>query len=306
MVLWSKHRDGFLHPVLGQREHHWPSGKFIPTITTDLRAAAKQKDLRVLHVKAEFNVNVDAITRHIDNGDAACAVLVWCRHTAHRALLQADDTERYRVTATIPTDKLRGRVELHPLVLARRPLRLDVSEANPAYGNGECPVRPGAPLAAHPEKWTVIVDDDRPVRGLFTLAVDEQYGAGWHVDVDTARFDVVLYTGRATKDWFERQRQNSCSEECQCSIVWPEQTLYLAALTEALTVWLAERDPDSDSGWREGGWCATIEHLLAELGIEATAGDDSPSFVTAGENRSVAWVAQQLLRFPLQSRSGSE
>ena len=82
-----------------------------------------------------------------------------------------------------------------------------------------------------------------------------------------------------------------------------EQTLYPAALTETLAVWLREWAPDKE--WTEGGWCAAIEQKLADhsivVDLDDTESDTSPAtFSVDGEYRSQAWVAQRLLGNPFR------
>ena len=287
-------RQGFLHPVLGQRAYNWPNGTFSPVVTSRLTT---NRSKSVLTVDAEFSLTVDAINQLIDSDKAVCAVWVYCPRSAHRQLLQANRSNRWHVAESIETRYLRNTVDLHPQVLARTPLSLNLEEAHPVYGGGWCEVPAGTPLATHPYTRTKILDDDRPVRGMFLLAVDDKYGSGWHAHTDTGRSDVVLYTNKATKTWFETQRQQQP--------LWAEQTLYPAALTETLTVWLREWAPDKE--WIDGGWCATIEQKLADQSIDVEPDEEGPTatFSVDGDYRSPTWVAQLLLGYPLQKMPSS-
>ena len=287
-------RQGFLHPVLGQREYNWPNGTFSPVVTSRLTT---NRGKSVLTIDAVFTCTVDAINQVIDGDEAVCAVWVYCPRTAHRQLFQANKSDRRHVLGSIETRYLRSTVDMHPQVLTRTSLRLNLREAHPVYGGGWCEVPAGAPLATHPYTRTKILDDDRPVRGMFLLAVEEKYGSGWHAHADTGRFDVILYTNEETKGWFEIQRQQQP--------LWAEQTLYPTALTETLTVWLREWAPDKE--WVEGGWCATIEQKLVDYGIDVERDDEGPTatFSVDGDYRSPTWVAQLLLGYPLQQMPAS-
>ncbi|MCY3579196.1 MAG: hypothetical protein OXH33_01345 [bacterium] len=287
-------RQGFLHPVLGQRDYNWPNGTFSPVVTSRL---ITDQGKSLLSVDADFTLTVEAINQLIDRDEAVCAVWVYCPNTAYRKLLQAKGGNRRKVVGTIETQYLRSTVDLHPQVLARTRLRLNLKEAHTAYGDGWCEIPSGAPLATHPYTRTKILDDDRPVRGMFVLTICDKYGRGWHVQAETRRPEVILRADKETNNWFETKRQQE--------LLWAEQTLYPAALTETLTVWLREWTPDKD--WVEGGWCSTIEQKLTDSGIAVKAAEEggTATFSVNDDYISPTWVAQRLLGYPLQQLTSS-
>ena len=361
-------RDGFLHPVLGQREHNWPGGSFTASVDMSLtdtvsRTASVGSHTKVLLVDAKFNLTVEAIKRLIIKGDAVCAVWIYCSKTSYRELLQTHtatgdehaangqantnnghEHERnrqehhFRVRGSIPTSLLRGVVEVHPLVLTRVDTHLDVSEAHQAYQDA-CqfhatrqpthqdthttagathhnttagvahvahkdttaqqpmyPISAGSPLAVHPRVQTRVVDSDLTVRSMFRFKqIDETdpLPIGWHVEADTESVFVDLRAKQETFQMFNRARyQNPLTAE---------QSLYLAALTEALMEWLHARSAN-DGDWKENGWCATIDARLEEHGITVTdENTGKAAFYINKLDRAVSptWVAQLLLRYPL-------
>ena len=293
---FSPKREGFLHPVLGQRDYHWPNGKFESDINSKID---RRNGKLVLVIDANFNLTVESINQLIDQDEAICAVWVYCQKTAYRTLLKADDHgDRRRIRYEIPERYLRGNVELHPQVIASRKVRLSLAEAHSVYGNSWCEVPAGAPLATHPPTITGLEDDDMTIRSMFRLTVDGKYGNSWHVDADIDYITVTLSVDEDTKSWFDQQRYKTT--ETFTGTEWAVQTLYLAALTETLTLWLQHYEQDTE--WRSGGWCSAVSRQLEVHDIQVQPGDDSDpaTFRIDGDYRSPIWVAQRLLGKPLQ------
>ena len=276
-------RDGFPHPVLGQRDHHWPDGRFEPSVNATLLRATRGHELAV---DARFDTNVEAIRQLVDEGAAVCALWLYCPTTSYRRLVRAthDGDDPWRVHVRVNTLKLRGTTEIHPQVIAARPLTLNTQQANPAYLGRNIPVEAGAPLAVAAHTIAPLDDGDMGVQGMFSIEEDLAYGYGWHVHADPQAAAVTIRAAPDTVAYFQQRRNTD----------WPLETVFLAALTDTLSVWLQNADGD----WADGGWGATIRRRLEEVGVNRV----DRAFEHGGQYRSLMWVAQRLLDWPLRPR----
>lgn len=282
-------RDGFLHPVLGQRDYYWPNNTFTATVRCQLVDGGSS-----LRITTDFGVDVPTMNELIDGGSAVCAVWMYCQKTAYRELLVASDGSRRRLDVRVDTAQLRSQVELHPQVIAREHIHLSLTGSHQAYGTGRLRVAPGSPLAVHPATVTGLSDDDLAVWGMFRLEKRNEHGKAWNVHADPRELAVTLSADEDTLQHFQTRR----SEDPE----WPVRTLYLAALTESIHIWMENYDYD---GWPDGGWGAAIRRQLDERGITVNAegADSTLEFTLDGDYRSPTWVAQRLLGDPLRSQS---
>jgi len=282
-VRYVAKRDGFPHPVLGQRDHHWPDGRFETSVDCSLQRTPRGHELAV---DARFDSNVEAIRQLVDEGAAVCALWLYCPRTSYRRLVRAthDGDDPWRICVRVNTLKLRGRTEIHPQVIAARPLTLNTQQANPAYRGRDIPVEAGAPLAVAAHFNAPLDDGDMGVQGMFLIREDLAYGYGWHVHADPQEAAVTIWAAPDTVAYFQQRRNTD----------WPVETVFLAALTDSLSVWLQNADRD----WEDGGWGATIRRRLEEVGVDCLDG----AFEHDGQHRSLMWVAQLLLEWPLRPR----
>ena len=81
------------------------------------------------------------------------------------------------------------------------------------------------------------------VQGMFLIREDPAYGYGWHVHADAQAAAVTIWAAPDTVAYFQQRRNTD----------WPLETVFLAALTDTLSVWLQNADRD----WADGGWGAT-------------------------------------------------
>ena len=277
-------RDGFPHPVLGQRDQHWPDGRFEPSVNCSLQRTPRGHELAV---DARFDTNVEAIRHLVDEGAAVCALWLYCPRTSYRRLVRAthNGDDPWRIHVRVNTLKLRGTTEIHPQVIAARPLTLNTQQANPAYRGRNIPVEAGAPLAVAAHFNAPLDDGDMGVQGMFQIREDLAYAYGWHVHADPQEAAVTISAAPDTVAYFQQRRDTG----------WPVETVYLAALTDSLSVWLKHADRD----WEDGGWGATIRRRLEEVGVNWEA---DGAFEHEGRHRSLMWVAQRLLDWPLRPR----
>ena len=287
---------GFLYPVLGQREYNYPGKSF----NVEVSCAVEGEKIKF---KVKFDLDVDYINSLIDNGQARCIVWVYCGATSYRKIFKAEPRHLREVTGELITKDLRAQLELHPQIVAVEKLDLLHDDAHPAFGEGPASLSPGNLIAVHKPSFTKIQNlEERSSKSIFQLKCDsEEKQNGWNAEIDPSHPLVFLVANKETHDIFERIRN---SDKIQNS--HPEravQTLYLSALVETLHVFLENYDSESLADIDSSTWVGVISSKLKEYDIAVT--EDKSGFIleTSGSHpKSVLWVAQKLLEFPLVFR----
>jgi len=290
-VKYASNRN-FLHPVLGQQEFLWPAKSFAPTIKVYLKQSFGKNGGPKLTIETRFRLDVAAIERLIAKERAVCGVWVYCAATSYRQFFKAENNgNRHQVIADVPIGEIRGKVEAHPQVMTTTEVTLDTEEAHRVFDQEPLVLPPGTPLAVQPPTSIPLLDGDRTIKDIFSWMEDPDSGTAWEVRPDPDKATIVLAADRPTIEFFKDQRETDSK--------WAMQTLYLAALTEALNVYLRHVEEDETS--YSGGWVGTIKRRLAGLDIQVSSDDQDPMFRAGPDGRSSAWVAQRLLGDPLQA-----
>lgn len=283
----------FLHPVLGQQEFLWPAKSFQPVVRCFLKQPSGRGSRPALRIEATFDLDVAAIEQLITEKKAVFGLWVSCAATSYRFFCQAEGN---RVQIDISTANIRGQVEAHPQIVTTVEAKLDTSEAHSVFNGEPLTLPPGTPVAVHPPTTIPVLDGDRAIRDIFDLVEDAHSVNAWDVQPDPESPVIVLTADRPTIEHLYRQRAADSE--------WAIQTLYLAALTEALGIYL--QNARTVEAVPAGGWVATITRRLAERQIRVRRDKDDPMFIAGTHPRSPAWVAQRLLGDPLRQRPDKE
>lgn len=293
---------GFLHPVLGQQEYHYPCKTFTCKVDGFLN-----KVTRSFEFSAKFKLDVDAINNLIDEGQAICMLWVYSSATSHRGIFKADSSDakggkdgKRNVKGSISLDLLRGNLELHPQVVAISDLELPLTEANQVFGEVPRKISPGSPLAVHFPTVTLLGDYDSNVKSMIVLKQDELLAEGaWDIRIDPKQPYIELVAGPDTHEAFQRLRSNDSTLTLQ--------TLCLAALVDALTYYLKWDGFTRDDS---GTWVGVVTSKLKAKGIQVSQETDQAEGVFeladssgGSPRRSLLWVAQKILEEPLSMSS---
>ncbi len=279
---------GFLYPVLGQREYNYPGKKF----SVDVECRVEDNSLILT---ANFDLDVESISSLIDDGSARCILWVYCGATSYRQIFCSDSTKPRTVDGKLSIQNVRDQLEIHPQITAVEELCLHYHEANRAFGGGPVKLRSGNLLAVHKPSFTKVSEiEDRSTKSIFQLKKDSVIQQeGWEAQIDVQQPFIELVANEETYNNFDKLRKDDPKHAVQ--------TLYLSALVETLYVYLKDRDPDEASEPDTSNWVDVITVKLLENNI-TVSDDGSARFVlkTMGQqSKSVLWVAQKLLEFPL-------
>jgi len=197
----------------------------------------------------------------MEGGEAVLCGLIYCHETYFRMAMEASPMDPFRAVARLDTQEVRGRIEIHPLIVARSgTVELAFDEAHDEYGNGKVVLQRGAPLAVD-EYWSLDHDPTKPPLESFVQLLADEH-------VTNGRF--VLNATLGQRQLFIRLHPETYQEFTRIRTEAKARAgLYLPALTAACQRIAAAsaiedpEDPPTDS------WNAVVDRLLANPEQEA-------------------------------------
>lgn len=142
------------------------------------RAIIRARPLR----KKDRPVTLEEIAEAIKKGDAKFVLVLSCRDTYWRTVIETKGT---KVSAEFPTGALRGEVQIFPFIIADNDIAaFECPLINSEFGAGPFAFEKGAVLAID-EPTAVYVDRDlfKPITSIFELVVNENIqGPEWQLD----------------------------------------------------------------------------------------------------------------------------
>ena len=266
--------DAYLdYPILRPNSSDYPDGRLVTKLS---RTPANKS----LNIELAFEVNEPAIGRLIEKGDAVCCALLYCRTTCYSQMLRADPSATV-VSASVPLDRLNGRVEIHPSVIATDFTAIRPDTAHPEYEASTIPVDRHRQLAMD-EPWHFAVGFVGTIESVFHLQQDESGNLDdgeFEFYADRSERYIIISANSETYRAFQDTRPH---------VKLTKATVYLNALTTAL----ANLDQDSDDdNERAEGWAATVRAHIEKQNIRWP------------DSCSHGLAAQKLLSRPLESLS---
>ena len=144
------------------------------------------------HLDAQFALSVDEIADQIASGNARFVLVLACRDTYSRHVLE---TRENTISADFPAGSLRGEVEIYPYVVTENEISdFSCPFINSEFGAGPFTFEKGAVLALD-RPTAVYVDRDlfRPITSIFQLVVKESIsGAEWQLNCSDDYVQIAL------------------------------------------------------------------------------------------------------------------
>ena len=281
----------FLHPVLGLHEHNYPGRKFSVDIATDDESSGTH-----LEMSASFDLESENINKLIKEGDAICSVVVYCSATSYREAFNAKKTvDPLRVFISLDISQLRGKVEFNPQVIIMRSTRLNTSEAAEVFGDMLIPLDVGSPVAMH-QPWEIqINDDEESTKSIFQFEIDDTLSdSEYDIAIDHKEHFLKIKLNQKTRQDLNRIRETNSKRVIE--------TVYLSSLTDVLEYHRNSDYTDQEFDSNEHKlWWHVITEQTESIGIQLEATDTETVWCYKTDNivRSSFWVAQKLLKTPL-------
>lgn len=199
--------------------------------------------------------SVETLRSLIENGQAEVTGLLYCPWTWYRTKLGRNGESPFRAAAMCPVGQLRGRIEIHPLIVARQGgLEVSIKEAHEEYMDSRPVLERGAPLGAH-YRWETSHDPTAPpLESFVQLSVDDELEQG-KFRLGSALGDerLEIYLNKQSYNDFNQIRT---SNEALAS-------LYLSALTGACAKIQQASAIDDQLAQENLSWNGAIDRQLA-------------------------------------------
>ena len=228
------------YPVLRPHSSDYLSG----SIKTELSQTHDDKNL---HIELSFEIDEPVIRKQIEKGDARCCALLYCSGTCYSEMLTAAGGTT--ISASVPLGRLKGRVEVHPAVIAVDDLVVSTETAHPEYAGAPIPVRKYRQLAMD-EPWHFSAGMTGPIESLFRLEqaeTDTLEDGEFDFQVDPGARYIVIRSSPKTYRAFDAIRNRKQTRLTKVSV-------YLTALTTAL----GGLEKEADEREPAEGWAATV------------------------------------------------
>ena len=261
------------YPILRPNSSDYLSGEFDAT----LHAVDDGAGSKTLKFDLDFRISEPTVESQVAEGNAVCCAQVYCATTCYTTMLKANNGSM-KIRAEVPRDFLRGRVEVHPSVIAVRDIELPLDKAHPEYGGGSMLVGKYRQLASA-MPWHFGVGYTNPRESVFHLQKDDKAGledGEYDIVADPTEKYIVISANSKTFDVLQDVRGAR-------NVELTTATVYLVALTDALSLLEAEVQDDEDPT----GWATAVRSRLKEIGIRLDS------------NISTGLAAQRLLGGPL-------
>ncbi len=258
------------YPILRPYSSDYPKGKISTQLTQEPSGES-------LSFKIDFQIHESTIQEHISRGDAICCALLYCSATCYTDLFRASESE-INISSSVPMRNLKGRIEIHPSVIAIDDIDMKTDTAHTEYQSSVMMVNRRRQLAMD-TPWYFAVGMVGPIESVFRLDKDDteslEYGEFEFQSEPSERY-IVVRSNPKTYDDFQTIRDRK-------QIALTRATVYLNALTAAL----GELEEQADDNEQPEGWAATVRSLMQEQEIHWP------------ESCSNGLAAQRLLRKPL-------
>ena len=242
------------HPVLRPGTDDWPSAN-PEGERPRLEPPQMQPGGENVLFAFSWRPSVESLANLIEEGQAEVTGLLYCPWTWHRARFNRNGENSFRSVATIPVDQIRGRVEIHPIIVALQgDLELPVGQAHEEYRESRPVLERGTPIAVH-YRWETSHDPTAPpLESFVQLAADEELPEGkFRLGSTLGNERLVIYLN--TQSYHDFNQIRSTSEALA--------SLYLSALTAACAkIQGASAIEDQLSGTNMS-WNGAIDRQLA-------------------------------------------
>ena len=240
------------YPILRPNSSDYPDG----SITTSLEWE-RYKDS--LSTRLEFDFTEPEILKQVEKGDATCFAFLYCSTTCYSEMLRADSCSTV-ITALTPLSNLKGRVEVHPSVVAVEDLVLRTDTAHPEYGGHAIPVQVRKQIAMD-EPWHFSVGLVGKIESVFRLEQSEAQttlqDGEFEFQIDPSARYIVIKSNPKTFLEFQKVRKRGHKPLSAASV-------YLSALTAAM----GELEPEPEDAEPAEGWANTVRALLQKQNIQ--------------------------------------
>lgn len=245
------------HPVLRPGSDDYPQGYKRDESAIDPPQLLPDGSVEL---SIKWQPSLKTVQEKMEAGEAVLCGLVYCQATYFRATMEALPTDPYRAVVRVDAKEMRGRIEVHPLIVAKiGRVELGQGELHEEYEGTQIVLRRGAPLAVD-QYWSLEHDPTKPpLESFVQLHEDKSVEEGSFVlSGEIGDRQLVIHLHPDTYQEFNRIRTEPKARA----------GLYLPALTAACQrIAKASVAEDPEEGTTDS-WNAVVDRLLAKPDLE--------------------------------------
>lgn len=278
----------FLYPVARPLSDDYPDSTITADVKTDLVSDSVQ-------VTVTYQVDDPSIYQQLLDAKARCVAMLYCTDTLYRRSIRKPvDNNPFEITDTVPLNRLRNRVQVHPVIVADCDIEeLPLQTAHSEYRGRSFSLRTGQPLAFDSPMYFNVNPSQMKLQSIFNLVIDTDSSKvqadEFEIEMDATQRYVNIIADENTMSWFQELRSNR-------NITFP--SIYMSSLITVLS-YFRDIDEGSDENTLDkipyDGWFWCIRRKLEDQNI--TLSDDSSK-----EQISLIKAAQSLLTVHSNSR----
>lgn len=250
-------RRNYLHPVLRPYSDDYPHGNLQTQITrSDVADGA-------LNLAMDFVVSEPSILEQVNSGHAVCVAMLYCSSTLHRQMLSAG-TGSLEISESIPTQLLRGNVELNPAIVVNDRIDHPTDTAHSEYSSTPVSIGRWHPLAVD-RTWHFQVNPSvRPTKGIFNFETDDSLPDGeFDIKANVSDRYVIITANSNTRAKFKALPGD------------PSQSLATVFMGALLTALAEVKEFGDGEGADDDGWVNCIKANLKRLNIDIGSYDEA-------------------------------
>lgn len=274
-LIYMKFNNSFPYPVLSSENDNYKNSKFETFIEA-------QKSFGQLHINLKCDLQDSTLAQLIADEKAKYALHIECPQTSFRQIFQS--AEPY-VVASIPDNRLRGKVDVHPFILVNKKIEdYDNPSLNDFYKGFPITFEKGNILAIGEAVEITLFEDDEESQNLPSIVTIRRSESAKDMMVSLNSPQIII---ELPKQVYDNYAQNAGSR-------LKETILSLVILPSLIDVFYALKEDSAD--YSEYKWYQVLEQIFKKNNVPF-------SHIVDG-TLPVLKAAQMVLQNPLEKSFG--
>ncbi|QCR31032.1 hypothetical protein [Lysinibacillus sp. SGAir0095] len=241
-----KFNNSFPYPVLSSENDNYKNSKFETSIEA-------QKSFGQLYINLKCNLQDSVISRLIGEEKAKYALHIECPQTSFRQIFQSDDPF---IVATIPDNRLRGKVDVHPFILANKRIEdYDNPSLNDFYKGFPITFEKGNLLALGEAVEITLFEEDEESQNLPSIVTIRRSESAKDMVVSLNSPQIII---ELPKHVYDNYAQNAGSR-------LKETILSLVILPSLIDVFYSLKEDSAD--YSEYKWYQVLEQIFKKNNV---------------------------------------
>ncbi|MFY3791083.1 hypothetical protein ACOQFO_05210 [Ureibacillus sp. MALMAid1270] len=266
-----KFNNSFPYPVLSLENDDYIGSKFETTVEA-------QKTFGQLYINLNCNLQDSKIASLINEGKAKYALHVECPQTSFRKIYQSEET---KIVAAIPENVLRGKIDVHPFILANETIEGYTNpNLNDFYTDATITYEKGNILALGEAVEVTLFEDDLESQNLPSIVTIRRSESAKELVVSLNSPQIIIELPKAIYDQYAINAGSRLKETILSMVILPSLVEVFYTLKE------------DSADYSEYKWYQVLEQIFKKNNIPLTQVIDGTI--------PVLRAAQMVLQNPLE------